>query len=394
MTSPERLRLLLVGGGSGGFGTPERAVWELATRLPESRYDVAVWLPAVEALDELAESLAERGVSVERVPEPRSRWDLRAFAALRAMLRRRRPTLVHLHTEADGAHRALPSYARMFGIPHVVVTHHGLPGWQPWPALATADVVTAVCESAGEALVRSHGVPRARLRRVGNGVAPPDEELETPAAIRLREDLGASRQRPLWVCAARLEDIKGHETLLDALHRVDEQGLPFVVALAGEGARRAGLERRAIDLGLADRVHFLGSVESLGPVLLAADAVVLPSREEAQPLSVLEAMIRGRPVVASSVGGLPDVLEHGVSGVLVPPADAEALAGALAGLHQRPDVAESIGEAAADRAYAELTWAHAVERYEAVYDDVLGLDGFTPETHARGRAPSPVGTRG
>jgi glycosyltransferase involved in cell wall biosynthesis len=393
MTSPERLRLLLVGGGSGGFGTPERAIWELATRLPDSRYEVVVWLPPAEDLDELAASLEHRDLPVERFAEPRSRWDLRAFAALRAMLRRVRPTLIHLHTEAEGAHRALPSYARLFGVPHVVVTHHGLPGWQPWSALAGVDAVAAVCESAGEALVRSHGVPRARIRRVGNGVEPPDEELETPTAIQLREELGAGPQRSLWVCAARLEDIKGHEILLDALHRLQGQGLDFVAAFAGEGARRAGLVRRAADLGLESRVRFLGEVDALGPLLLAADAVVLASREEAQPLSVLEAMIRARPVVASEVGGLPELLEGG-RGLLVPPGDPDALASALTVLHKRPDVADRLGARAAERAYGELTWAHTVERYEAVYDDLLGLAGFTPETHARGRAPSTVGTRG
>lgn len=394
MTSPERLRLLLVTGGSGVFGTPERATWELATRLSDSRYVVAVWLSPGEELDELANSLADRGIAIERLAEPRSRWDLRRAASLGAMLRRVRPTLVHLHTEADGRHRALPSWTRLFGTPHLVATHHGLPGWEPWPSLGTADLVTAVCESAGEALIRAHGVPRARLRLVPNGVEPPDESAETGPAHWLRDQLRAEARRPLWVCAARLEDIKGHETLLDALHRVHERGLDFVVALAGEGGRQAGLERRAAELGLARKIHFLGNVDALGPVLLAADAVVLASREEAQPLSILEAMVRGRPVVASAVGGLPDLIQDGVSGLLVPPGDPEALARALATLHQHPELGEQFGSAAAERALGQFTWAHAVERYEALYDDLLGLAGFTPRSDARGRAPTVAGMRG
>lgn len=393
MTRPERLRLLLVSGGSGSFGTPERALWELGTRLPDSRYALAAWLAPAPELDELADSLGDRGVQVERVPEPRSRWDLRGLAAVGSMLRRVRPTLLHLHTEADGGQRALPSLTRLFGLSHLVVTHHGLPGWEPWPSLANADVVTAVCESAGEALIRGHGIPRARLRVVANGVEPPDEGAELPQARRFRDQLGAGAYRPLWVCAARLEDIKGHEILLEALHRLSQSGLDFVVVMAGEGARRAGLERRTADLGLASKVHFLGSVESLGPVLLAADAVVLASREEAQPLSVLEAMARARPVVASAVGGLPDLIEDGESGILVPAADPEALAQALATLHHTPDLGRRLGAQAADRAHGSFTWAHVVERYEAVYDEVLGLAAFSPEPGARGRAASPVGPR-
>src|SRR6185369_4251303 len=175
---------------------------------------------------------------------------------------RLRPTILHLHTDADGAQRGLPSLARLFGVPHRVVTHHGLPGWEPWPALTSVDAVTAVCASAGEALIRTHGVSRARLRIVTHGVDPPDDASELPESRRLRDAIGAGPFRPLWVCAARLEDIKGHEILLDALHRLMAEGLDFVVALAGEGARRTGLERRAGELGLAQRVHFLGAVES------------------------------------------------------------------------------------------------------------------------------------
>jgi glycosyltransferase involved in cell wall biosynthesis len=393
MTSPERLRLLLITGGSGSFGTPERATWELATRLPDARYEIVVWLPPGEELDELAHSLAHRGVAVERLSEPRSRWDLRRAAALGAMFRRLRPALIHLHTEADGRHRALPSWTRLFGTPHLVITHHGLPGWEPWPSLGTADVVTAVCESAGEALIRAHGVTRARLRLSPNGVEPPDEEAETGPAQWLRDQLRADARRPLWVCAARLEDIKGHDTLLEALHRLHQRGFDFVVALAGEGARQTELERRVEELGLARKVHFLGSVDALGPVLLAADAVVLASREEAQPLSILEAMVRGRAVIASAVGGLRDLIEDGASGLLVPPGDAAALAAALETLHQRPEVADQLGSAATERAHGQFTWSHAVARYEAIYDDLIGLSGFTPRSESRGRAPTPVGTR-
>lgn len=393
MTSPERVRLLLAAGGRGAFGTPERACWELATRLPEARYDVTVWLPPGAEIDELADALQQRGRAVERPGEPRSRWDLRGLAAVGAMVRRARPALLHLHTEAEGGHRALPSLTRLFGIERWVATHHGLPGWEPWPALASADAVTAVCESAAEALIRAHGVPRARVRVVPNGVEPPDPE-EMRGAREVRQSLGASAQRPLWVCAARLEDVKGHETLLQALQRVRQRGLDFVLALAGEGARRAGLERMARELGVDSQVRFLGSVEALGPVLWAADLVVLASREEGQPLSILEAMARGRPVVASAVGGLPDLIEDGVSGVLVPVGDVDALSRALALLHERPDAARRLGDEAAERAQARFTWAHAVERHEAVYDDVLGLAGFTPEPDSRSRSATPVGPRG
>ena len=166
-----------------------------------------------------------------------------------------------------------------------------------------------------------------------------------------------------------------------------------MLALAGDGARRAALERRVEELGLGSQVHFLGSVDALGPVLLAANVVVLASREEAQPLSILEAMARARPVVASAVGGLRDLIDDGENGLLVRPADPEALAQALILLHQRPDFARRLGDEAGDRVRAGSTWAHAVARHEVVYDEVLGFAGFTPEVEARGRAASSAGSR-
>lgn len=382
MTPPERLRLLLVTGGEGRFGAPERVLWELATTLHESRWDIVAWLAPDPERDELAVALEDRGVPVERLPEPRSRWDLRGLAAETALLRRVRPSILHLHAGPGAVHRGLPALARIAGVPNVVVTQHGL-GAQPWRGLGRADAVTAVCESAAEALVGVHGVPRPRVRVVPHGADLPDEAAEMPAARRLRERLGAGAYRPLWVSAGRLEPSKGHDVLIESWGLLSQRGLDFVAALAGEGSRREALERRVVDLGLGSRVHFLGAVGSLGPVLLAADAVVLPSREDVLPLSLLEAMARGRPVVACAVGGVPELIEDGVLGLLVPPGDPEALAGALARFHREPDLGRRIGQQAGDHVRRGLLWRHVVDRYEAVYDEVLGLAGFAPAASPR-----------
>ena len=103
-------------------------------------------------------------------------------------------------------------------------------------------------------------------------------------------------------------------------------------------------------------------------------------------------MARGRVVVASSVGGVPEVIEHGVHGLLVPPGDSTALAEALAEIHGKPDLARQLGQHAADQVHGALTWDHVVARFEAVYDEVLGLAGFTPEPGPRRRG-GPAGSR-
>lgn len=380
MTPADRVTLLLAH-AADDIGTAERVVWELATRLPAARYATHVWLSPAAPLDELAALLEERGVAVERLAFLRSKWDVRGQAALWSAMRRARPAIVHLHADGDDLPRALPALARIAGPARVIASIQGsclyLADSLAAP-LRAADAVTASFTPAATALVRGLGLPRAAVRVVGNGADPGDEIEELPAARKLRERFGAGPFRPLWVSATRLEPEKGHEVLLEALARLRSGGLEFVMALAGEGSRRAALEARARDLGLADHVRFLGQVESLGPLLLAADAFVLPSRTETVPLSLLEAMVRGCPVVASEVGGIADLVESEVHGHLVPPGDPQALAAALETFHHKPALTARMGERGAERIRSGRTWERVVEAYEVVYDDVLGLAGFVP----------------
>jgi glycosyltransferase involved in cell wall biosynthesis len=392
VTEPGPTRLLLVSGGSGAFGAPERVVWELATGLPAARFTTSVWLPPGETLDELVTTLEDRGTPVTRIAESRSRWPWRPWTALGSALRRQRPEILHLHTDAAGRHQGLPAFARLAGVSHVIVSLHGLPDPRPWKALQKADVVTAVCESAAETLVHEKHVPRGRLRVVPHAADPADPLAEQPLARQVREELGAGRLRPLLICAARLEDSKGHDVLIDALARLARRDVDFVAGLAGDGALRPALERRVAELDLGGRVRFLGEVEALGPVLLAADLVVLPAREEAMPLSLLEAMARARPIVATRVGGVPDVIEHGEQGLLIPSGDPVAMADALATLVDDAELARHLGEQAAERVRTAFTWRHAIERFETVYDEVLGLAGFTPDSDRR-RSSAGAGRR-
>ena len=186
--------------------------------------------------------------------------------------------------------------------------------------------------------------------------------------------------------AGRLEEQKGHAVLLDALAELRRRGLDFTLAVAGDGALRADLEKRARELDLGGRVCFLGALDDVGPLLAAADAVAMPSLWEGMPLVLLEAMVRSRPVVASSVGGVPEVIEDGVHGVLVPPGDPLALAGELERFHRKTERAVRLGRAGGERVRRDYLWQAVAEGFEAVYDEVLGLATFTPhEPAAAGR---------
>jgi glycosyltransferase involved in cell wall biosynthesis len=129
-------------------------------------------------------------------------------------------------------------------------------------------------------------------------------------------------------------------------------------------------------------------VDDLGPLLAAADAVALPSRWEGMPLVLLEALARGRPVVASAVGGVPEVVTDEEHARLVPPGDVAALAAALETFHRHPDAALRMGWRGAMLVRESYTWSRVVETFEAVYDEALGLASFAsggPDGGAGGR---------
>ena len=387
----ERLRLLLVESGTAVGGT-ERVVWELATRLPPARWDVRVWLSPAPGVDEFAAALEARGIPVARTAEVDSRWDWAGMWRTWRRLGREQPDLLHVHHVWPAADRYLAVLAGAAGVPHLVVTEHieghshsAAQGRLKARELERADAVTAVSSAVAESLVRDYGVERARVRVVPNGAEPPDEVGERPVVRRLREELGAGVLRPLWVCAGRLEEQKGQDVLLEALAEVRRRGLEFVAVLAGEGSRRGALEQRARALGLEANVRFAGQVEDLGPLLAAADAVVLPSRWEGMPLVLLEALARGRPVAASAVGGVPEVATDGEHARLVAPGDPAALATALEEFHRHPDAALRMGWRGAARVREDYSWSRVVETFEAVYDEVLGLASFAGEEPGAGR---------
>lgn len=392
MREATRIKVLLVESGRAVGGT-ERVVWELATRLPPARFDVRVWLSPAPALDEFAAALEQAGLPVDRVAEVDRRFDWKGMLGTWSKLRKLKPDLLHIHHVWPAADRYLSGIARAAGVPHIVITEHIVgeahsPGQKALKRneLQRADAVTAVTGAIVDSLVRDYGIERSLVRVVPNGADLPDTGAEEVAAGRWRAKYLVTPIKPLWVVVGRLEEQKGHDILFDALAELVRQGMDFTLVVAGEGSRRGWLEQQAVSRGLSPRVQFVGQLEDVGGLLAAADAVLLPSRWEGLPLVLLEAMARGRPIVASRVGGMADALEDGVSGTLVPPGDPVALAAALESLHKRADKAWRMARLAAQRVRERYTWAAVVDEFEAVYDDVLGYATFTPaaEPPARG----------
>jgi glycosyltransferase involved in cell wall biosynthesis len=234
-----------------------------------------------------------------------------------------------------------------------------------------ADAFITVSEAVGRALAAS-GVAPVRVHVVRNGV---DAQAIRAAAVRepLTVALPAG-EGPLVGCVARLEKVKGVADFVDAAAVVarDVPDARFVVAGSGSQEQSLIARRAAAPAG---RLEFLGHTQPVEPLLAALDVLVLPSLSEALGLALLEAGALGVPVVATAVGGIPEVVEDGVTGILVPPGQPAAVADAVTRLLSDPAAARAMGEAARERVEREFTLERMVAGHLAVYESLLGSQG-------------------
>jgi glycosyltransferase involved in cell wall biosynthesis len=237
-----------------------------------------------------------------------------------------------------------------------------------------ATKVVAVTATHARYLQTVAGVPRERVAVIENGI---DLALwpRVNAARRrdARDALGIDATQPVVAMIAAMRPEKAHEVLLDAVSMLADDGRRARVLLAGDGPRRGMLEDTAKRRGIRGHVDFLGIRRDVARLLHASDVVVLPSRAvvETLPLSILEAMACGVPVVASRVGSVPDVVEDGRTGRLIEPGDAVALARAIgATLDDGPGSAR-MADAARQRVETRYSIERTTEGYERLFDEVM-----------------------
>jgi len=311
----------------------------------------------------------ERGFEVACVSMPN---DLALPAAWRiaGVLRRRRPSIVHCHTGRANWLGGLA--ARWAGIPAVTtrrMDRRVARGWRTrWLYERLLRRAVAISPAVARRLQRA-GVPPSRVRVIWSAVDPAALAPSAPRD-RLRRGWGVGPETTLVLVAANLVRRKGVDVLLRALAAPE---LPAEARLwvAGDGPERAALEAMATSLGVADRVRFLGRRDDVPDLLEACDVFALPSRREGLGVAALEAMARARPVVASRVGGLAETVVAGETGLLVPPDDPPALAGALARLVVDPPLRRRLGEAGPQRVAQGFLAEQMVSAYESLYREVV-----------------------
>jgi glycosyltransferase involved in cell wall biosynthesis len=233
-------------------------------------------------------------------------------------------------------------------------------------AYACANLIVANCRAAADRLRAEH-VPAKRIRIIHNGV----ERQAPPPAAR------PARPRRVAV-VANLRPEKGHDVLLRAAASIVELFPDAHFEVVGDGPEMPALRALADDLQVAHAVTFSGHREDVAARLDAADIFVLPSRSEAFPNALLEAMAAGLPVVASSVGGVLEVVDHGRNGLLVPPDDHLALASMLKWLMSAPNIAGRLGAAARASVAARYSFARMVESFDSLYSSELARAGRLP----------------
>lgn len=321
----------------------------------------------------LAEHAEARGARVRRVaPMPLGLSGARRGLGLARMLAAERPAIFHAHLSWPLAAKWALAASVLVHLP-TVATIQLIPEFQlerssrlQLRALAAGvDRYIAVSRDVAAELAERFGWPAAKIEVAYNAVEVDRFGGPTPAGLRAQ--IGGGAERPLVLTPARLDEQKGHPVLLRAAAELS--GVDFV--LAGEGPERAGLEALAGELGIAERVHFLGYRDDIPQLLAACDVFALPSLYEGSSLAVLEAMAAGRPVVSSAIGGTDELIDDGVDGLLVAPGDTAGLAGALRRLLDDAELRKSFAERARRRVERDFTPTAMTQRVEAIYGELL-----------------------
>jgi glycosyltransferase involved in cell wall biosynthesis len=354
-------------------GGGERLAIEGAIRLDPERFErtfcLTRWDDEFERREparELLARLRSAGVRVIGLRR-RGRFDIWAWRPLLKMLRRDRIDVLHAHLFGSNAWASV--LGRIARVPVVIAHEHmwaynggGLRPLIDRELIARlADTFIAVSEQGRRSMIEVERIPAERVVVIANGIP----EMAAGDGARIRDELGIPPGAPLVGSVGHLRAEKAYEVLIEAAGELRSERPQLRVLIVGEGPERDTLERLSATLGLGETVTLAGARDDIPDLLAALDLAVCCSDFEGGPLSVMEYMAAGLPVVATRVGGLPELVRDGETGVLVPARDPRALSRALAELLDDPVRRLELGTAGRELVLSEYgidAWVESLER--------------------------------
>lgn len=381
---------VLIGITSAGVGGAQGVVWSLVSRLDADRYALTLACPPHGDLVSRVQDLNRSGrVLIDVMPIPTlvrniaPGRDAGAFLRLHREMSRRRFDVAHFHSSKMGVLGRLA--AALARIPLTLFTVHGWAfderqGRVQRGAYSALERLTAavtgriicVCEADRRKALRWRVCRPDKLAVIHNGA-----EESPPVTGRLRGELGLTSTQLVVGTVMRLAEPKRPEALIHAAALVPRQGVPsFTTVIVGDGPLLDRCRRLAGDLGVSDQVRFLGERSDARVLMNDFDVFVLFSRSEGLPLSAMEAMHSARPVVATDVGGVPELVIHGETGFIVPADDPAAAVPFIARLLNDEGLRVSLGQAGARRARELFSVERMVRQYAAEYDAGRGGGGL------------------
>ncbi|UZP67531.1 glycosyltransferase family 4 protein [Desulfovibrio mangrovi] len=351
------------------LGGAEKLVHDLAVE--HARRGAQASIICFDGEDYDTSTLNRHDIRIHHIPRRPMVFDWKVFRGLCRFVRDNGIQLLHAHDLSSMAYAS--ATGTICRIPVIMTEHsrHYLDErarrrWEKRLFAYGLDALAEVSPQLAEASARKDGIPPRKILTIVNGVDI--DAMQRADGTRFRTEIAASAENFLIGSVGRLEHIKGPDILLEAFADIAGSFPEARLVLTGSGSMESPLRERAHALGLAEKVVFAGARSNIPEILAALDCFVMPSRSEGLPFALLEAMAAGKPVISTSVGHIPEILEHGRNGCLVSSESPQDLAKALRSIITDHALRNSIARQAP--AVVEQRYAQSVmfEQYESLYN--------------------------
>lgn len=356
-----------------GIGGTEQVIRQLVTHLPQNEF-VSEVLCIDGTIGEIGRQLQKNGVEVQAFRRKKG-IDLKLAIRLRRMIRDQKIDILHCHQYTPWFYGWLATRGTRA---RLVFTEHGrfYPDQYRYKAIFAnpvmalfTDTVVAISAATRRALSRYEFIPAAKIRVIYNGIQSLDGAGAQSNGVRSR--LNIPVEAFVLGTVARLDPVKNQSMMLEAFAQLCIRYPDVWLLMVGDGPDRQQLEALSSELGIAERVIFTGFQSEPAPYLATMDLFLLSSHTEGTSMTLLEAMSLGIPVVATAVGGNPEIVADGDTGYLVRPGDSESLASAVVTYRERAIDTESFAEACRNRFHERFSVETMVEAYAACYRSLL-----------------------